>query len=94
MTELTLLAVLVWALTIAVFVLAVVACWRRREVGLYLLTLNLAISALERLAPMLGFHGLYQTGTLSPMLMGVGHLLISFVAWAFLALKGSERKKA
>ena len=91
MNGLFLLATVVWSLSIVILVLAVVACWRRREVGFYLLTLNLLLTAIERPAPIFGYSGLMRPGTAFPLVMSLVHVGISLLAWLLLALHKSRK---
>ena len=84
-----------WALTIGTLVFALIACWRRREVGLYILTLNLGLFAVERLAQSFGadvYFYMRQFGSATPMLIGFAHSTISLLGWLLLALNKNAKK--
>jgi hypothetical protein len=68
---------------------AVLACIKRRDVGLLILAANMALLMIERLLPMAGIN-LYAAGGNTAMIalaLGMVHGIITLAGWMFLALR-------
>jgi hypothetical protein len=77
------------ALLGATLFFAVLACIKRRDVGLLLLTVNMALLMIERLLPMAGIN-LYAVGGNTAMIafaLGIVHGIVTLAGWMILALR-------